>query len=216
MIISGHVKWKNDKEQQVVFPCYDGVQKVDEILNEFVKVQLDTGIYGWCCSKLIEREVIEDLRFDLSLVLAEDFDFFLQVYDRVDKICFLKTATYFYLQDAENNSVKKDYDIDYISQLYLWRKWREFLNKNGVFQGENKYLLQERISNYIYFSIFYSRMSEIKMVYQNFQKENVINDIEIPTNFSMKKCILWLLKENKIDFVILILKLYRKLKRIAR
>lgn len=71
-----------------LLPVYEGVIDTKQLMDEFVKVQLDTGMYGWCCSKLIKKTRIQDSMFDPKLKLAEDFDFFLNIYEKVNSICF--------------------------------------------------------------------------------------------------------------------------------
>ncbi|RHV92660.1 hypothetical protein [Blautia sp. OF09-25XD] len=103
----------------------------------FADYQKKTGIYGYCCGKIILKELVGNIRFDERIKLAEDFDFFLKLFDeriklaedfdfflklypKVSKICFNDKTEYFYLQESENSSAMvKDSEIDYRTQLFI-------------------------------------------------------------------------------------------------
>ncbi len=59
---------------------YQGKYKMKELLPKFAMVQKNTGIYGYCWGKLLKKELIEEVYFTNGLKLAEDFDFYLQIY----------------------------------------------------------------------------------------------------------------------------------------
>ena len=66
-----------DKTEKVNLP--EGKINLKLFLNNFGKLQKDTGIFGYCWGKLIKREIIGDKRFDEKLKLAEDFEFYLKL-----------------------------------------------------------------------------------------------------------------------------------------
>ena len=107
---------------------YKGLYSIEELLPEFVDVQKRTGMYGYCVAKLFSRKLAEKCSFDESVKLAEDFDFYLQIYKVIQTIYFLPKADYYYLQDAENSTaLVNDWDVDYFSQLLINIRYRNFL-----------------------------------------------------------------------------------------
>ena len=111
-------------------PFPPGTHLLAEDLVSFARIQKSFGTYGWCCAKLLSRELIADTRFTEGLVLAEDFDFYLKLYPAVSTIYYDDKPNYLYRQEAENCSVVKDDDkINYLDQLLLNLRYRAFLQK---------------------------------------------------------------------------------------
>lgn len=143
-------------------PFPPGTHLLAEDLVSFARIQKGFGTYGWCCAKLLSRELIADTRFTEGLVLAEDFDFYLKLYPAVSTIYYDDKPNYLYRQEAENCSVVKDDDkINYLDQLLLNLRYRAFLQKMNAWSGENQEIVEQLISNYIFFTIVHSPVAEI-------------------------------------------------------
>lgn len=157
---------------------YKGLYSIQEILPDFVDVQKNTGIYGYCVAKLFSRKLAEKCSFDESVKLAEDFDFYLQIYKIIQTIYFLQEADYYYLQDAENSTaLVNDWDIDYFSQLLINIRYKNFLVEKQSYSGNNKAILDEIICNYYYFSLYYCKISDFENKFERLEeirKDNTI------------------------------------------
>lgn len=158
LVIGGYEKfWDNIPERkQFAHPAGVGLFQKTQLMSEFARVQRATGIYGYCWAKLIPADLLQDVRFDESLRLAEDLDFYLRLYPKVNTLCLDDKPFYLYRQEAENSSVLiSDDRIDYLSQLKINLRYREFLTGENAFSGENKGILERNIQNYLYFCLFY-------------------------------------------------------------
>lgn len=141
------------KVLESILPALKGEQTIQKVAEEFYKEQINTGIYGFVAGKLIKREVIKNnkIYFDEKIKLAEDYDFYLKVYQSVNKISFIQCSGYFYLQETENSAViMKDDQIDFFVQAELQNKTRCFLKKMGCFGEQEEKIYLERLSGYVY------------------------------------------------------------------
>lgn len=158
LVIGGYCKiWPgSSKREQVALP-YNGYYKLSDLLPEFAAVQGNTGIYGYCWAKLFAKKLLDGQRFNETLRLAEDLDFYLSLYPKVKTVYFDNQCSYEYLQAAENSSMlMADDKIDYFSQLLIQKKIILFLEERGAFTGENKARLSRRISDYIFFTLYHA------------------------------------------------------------
>ena len=74
--------WHSGKKKKIQLPG-SGTFDISELLLNFADYQKKTGIYGYCCGKIILKELVGNIRFDERIKLAEDFDFFLKLYPKV-------------------------------------------------------------------------------------------------------------------------------------
>ena len=199
MVISGYKKvWEDSDKVEISSMNILGLVEMDDILPYFAKWQKETGIFGYCWGKVFSRELCQGIYFDTSIRLAEDFDFYLKLYRRVKTIYFDNKHNYLYLQEAQNSSVaKSDYEIDYVAQLKINLRYKEFLELKNFFEGNNQKILLEKISNYFYFSLFYCDLNNFEKVFDSLYK--IYSDIKI--NFVTKgffpKTLLFLLRHNR-------------------
>lgn len=213
--ISSIVKYwdKYEKYEKVYIP-YRGICNFKDLIIDFAKVQKDTGVYGFCWGKLIRKEIIRNIFFDENYKLSEDFEFYLRVYPSITTICFDDKSCYYYYQQTENSSaLVEDNKIDYLSQLYLNLKYRNFLQNMNAYTGENKKIVDQLLSNYVFFTVFHSsRLSvedNVNTVYHIVDDEQIILN---GTNF-MKKIILYFIKVGNGKAVRIILSIYDVLRK---
>ena len=180
MVISGVKKYWIDQHETVgMAGRFHGRKAIDEILPDFAETQKESGIYGTCVSKMYSKSLTDNIRFDETLKLAEDFDYYLRLYALVDYIYFDDKQYYFYLQEAENSTGKiADSQIDYFSQLQISLRYRNFLIRKSNFTQDNRRVLNEQITNYLYLSLFYcpndmfsERFCVLQNIVQNEQLE---------------------------------------------
>lgn len=141
---------------------YSGCTNKEEILDEFVKNQVDTGYYGWISNKLIRLDIVKkhNLKFDEKITLAEDLDFFLDIYKYSAKYYFFHKISFNYLQEAQNSSSLLYDNLDYYMQLLINLKMKDFIIQSGYYKGENKNILNYRIVDYIFYVVFYTKLDK--------------------------------------------------------
>lgn len=157
---------------------YKGLYHIQDLLSEFAIIQKYTGIYGYCVAKLFSRKLAEKCFFNENLRLAEDFDFYLQIYKMIQTVYFLQKADYYYLQEAENSTaLTNDWDIDYFSQLIINIKYKNFLVEKDAYLGKNKEIIDETICNYFYFSLHYCDITNFEEMFEKLEKIRKNNSI---------------------------------------
>lgn len=160
-----HVDGKTEK---INYPFEDRVYTLDELFPNFAEIQKKNGVFGWCWAKIFPRKHVLNIRFDESLKLAEDFDFYLRLYPKIQSVYFDNTCEYGYSAGADNSSIQiDDDDIDYLAQLKISIRYKEFLENAGVFFGRNEQIVTEQIRKYAYFAVFHSKLSNLHHVFQD-------------------------------------------------
>ncbi len=219
LVIQSLYKFEEGKTNcsKIEYPIKTGRYCFDDIIPFFAEYQESSGIFGWCCGKLISKKLIGDARFNTEYTLAEDFDFYLQIYPRVKTVFIDNNAYYYYRTNAENSSVRiDDYKINYLNQLKIYVSYKRFLKNSNCFAGNNRHILEQRILNYVYFSIFYCELDRYDNVYDEVFKiyyEEELPDIKQPL---LKRIVIKGLKLNRKAAVKRILIIYRLLRNTIR
>lgn len=217
LVVSSYKKfWDYKNEINVVnYPIVNKVLKFANVLETFAYIQKNTGIFGCCCSKIFKKSLIENIRFDNKLRLAEDFDFYLKLYNKIESIYFDDKPYYYYRQEAENSScLVNDYNIDYLSQLKLNLRYKQFLINNNSYNLDNKIIVDELINNYFYFSLFYSSIDELNNRIDTLLRIKKTEELNVcGVNLKQKIFIKLLNKNNKL-LIRIILLIYRKLRKV--
>lgn len=139
MVIGGLIK-ANQAGQVVerILPEERGIVPLKKLTKSFYKEQLATGIFGFVSSKIIRKRVIDEhhLRFDEHIHLAEDLNFFLDIYSILDEIFFTDSSEYWYLQDTENSAIQmKDESIDFFQQMAIQKKIKGLIEQYWSFEN---------------------------------------------------------------------------------
>jgi glycosyltransferase involved in cell wall biosynthesis len=160
LVISGYEKVDADGIMlSAVIPETTGAVCFVDWLSDFGRVQLQTGLYGCCVAKLFPRALVQRIRFDESLRLAEDFDFYLNLYEVIETVFLDDHTDYLYLQEAENSTGNTASEkIDYLAQLRINLHYRSMFQKRGVWSGENRAIVEGRLSDYAFFVLFHTPM----------------------------------------------------------
>lgn len=141
----------------------DGIYQLSELLLPFATIQKNTGLFGYCFSKIYVSKLIKNIRFDECLDLAEDFDFNLKVYKRVKTMYIENQSSYHYYLDLEGSSTDVgDEDIDYAGQFIVNCRYRDFLKDAGSYNGNNTKIINDRILTNAYYMLFYSDKKSFK------------------------------------------------------
>lgn len=217
LVITGMKKyWEDTNNVEYLKTPINGLYTFKEILPQFAEIQLKTGIFGFCCGKIFKKEIANNIFFDVSISLAEDFDFYLKIYPKVKKVYFDAECFYGYLQESSNNSVKSDNQIDYLTQLKINLRYREFLKYMNSYSNSNQNIIDSRVNDYIYFVILYSNRKNIKNNVTELYKLINNDDIITNSNLSLKSIILWLIKFKRVSSIKFVLCIYDFLRQFRR
>lgn len=105
------------------------------------------GLYGFVSNKLVKRSLIEEygLRFDESMLLMEDYNFFLDCYSRATSFfCFPETGYHYNIFETINGSVRYS-DSMYRQLINIHSKCTDLLDSEGVLTEENEHYVSEAI-----------------------------------------------------------------------
>lgn len=144
---------KNNKVINQIVPKYNGKYAINEILSSFYKEQQESGIYGYIASKLVLKEIIDKfhIQFNEKITLAEDYDFFLSVYEHVDEIGFTTYSGYNYVQETENSAMRlDDRKVDFFDQISIQKKAYNVLNKSHDFSESDYNMYLQILTGYVY------------------------------------------------------------------
>ncbi len=131
----------------------EGCRDKNELQKDFLANQKKTGFYGFISNKLIRRILIEKnhVRFDEELKLAEDLDFFIQLYAKAERLYYLSEDSFKYVQTNENYS--RESDIDYLKQLNIRKRIRQWIIDSGTY-SEYKDAVDKPICQYAAYAVF--------------------------------------------------------------
>lgn len=219
------VDLKSNKSKEILLP-FSGLKSIDDMMDNFAQVQKETGIYGCVSNKFIRKSIIDEygLKFDKRLWLAEDLDFYLELYKYVTNVYFCNKAYYYYVQEAENSSTTSDKKHDYLQQAEIIIKEKEMLDYKNALNKNNLEVVNSIITNFIMSYIH----QQFNYKYHQFIKDldSIINDDKfmesIDYNCSNKftnKVMKLLLKDKKTSIYILFFTrtvlrdIYRKIKK---
>lgn len=209
--------WASSGIRKSMLMPYHGIVQQSEMLSNFAEVQKMTGLYGCCAAKLFHKELSSEIRFDETLRLAEDFDFYLRLYPKVHSIYFDDKPYYYYLQEAENSSALVCSEaIDYVAQLRINLHYRDFLRQMGVYTGTNQEILEKNLNNYLYFSMFHCPIAQFS---ERFSQLRTICETEhlLPQgDKSLQKWMLFWLRKDICFIPKCTMRLYRSARKLLR
>ncbi|MGN1194928.1 MAG: glycosyltransferase family 2 protein [Acutalibacteraceae bacterium] len=217
MVICSVTKvWESGKQEKVeLLP--NGVYEKKDLLSGFAEYQKKTGMYGYCCGKIFSKKLVADNQFDESICLAEDFDFYLNLYAEIGSICFTDETTYLYRQESENSSFTVDDNaIDYRAQLTINVHYKHYLEKENVYSGDNRSIVSQLLSNYVYFTLFYCDIEKLNQIYSDLQTVYKEEQFELHGRNTFEKWILFLFRHNQSLLIKFSLKLYRFARKMVK
>jgi len=219
IIISGHLKFWDQKDDTISIkhPNITGLVKLQDLIGDFASVQKMNGLFGYCWSKAFKKNIVQSIRFDETLRLAEDFDFCLHTYEEAQSIYFDNQCLYRYRQEADNSSaIVKDNKIDYFSQLKINLHYRDFLKRANAYTGENKEIVDLLLSNYLYFSAFYCPKAIMSLRLPELADLQNREGIRFVSGKALQRVVLTLLGRGHWEITKLLIELYRGLRNILR
>lgn len=202
IVISGITKVNHNYEvMSTTIPQLEGVKSKNEMLENFASEQRSSGIYGYISNKFTKKSIVEKfkLRFNTNIRLAEDLDFYLELYRHIHSVYFYNTSFYYYIQDTDNNSLIEYSKNEYPTQISISLKQKELLSQNNMLNDANLKTINLVITNftlcYIYdkFDFSYSKYKKnLVYVYSNnaiqssLSKNNQTNFNKIIVFFTLK------------------------------
>lgn len=191
MVLGGLIKvdYKGNIIERVN-PPYHGFIKIAKMAEDFYRDQSRTGIYGYVSTKMIKSKIIKDnnIRFDSSITLAEDFNFFLEVYNNIQAIKFIDYCGYYYKQETINSGINVDDDkIDFFKQMQIQNKVKQFLIRCKSFNKENELKFEDIMAHYVYtviinnWNIGYFQFRKKMIASYKMKKKVVINMSFLPS-----------------------------------
>ena len=132
-------------------PGLDGSYDRKGFLTAFPREQywLHKGLFGFVSNKLVKRSIVDayDLRFDETMTLMEDYDFFLRCFAKCESFyCFPETG-YLYNISASGSDSGRYSDSLYRQLITVHTKCADLLKSEGALNSENERFLSEAISN---------------------------------------------------------------------
>ena len=217
MVISGIAKHRDGVIRAEMTCGRVGLFSLQDILTDFASVQKRCGIYGSCVAKLFSRELAQGVQFDEQLKLAEDFDFYLQLYAKAETFYCDDKKYYYYLQETENSSfLAADDKIDYEAQLRISLRYRAFLQEKQAYLGENQSIVDTQISNYVYLTLFHCPKTLLAARFDAIRELYIKERITLCPVGLRQHVVLGLLEKNKKAPPIGVVTAYRMIRRLRR
>lgn len=207
----------NGKEITIV-PSLSGSYSKFEFLKEFVLEQYKThkGLYGYISNKLLKSDIISStgIRFNDSMKLMEDYDFFLRYYKYCRYFyCFDETG-YHYVAYSSNTGKNKR-NVNYVQLIDTHIKCRLLLKENDALTDGNDVYLKKAIGD-LSISAFLEMekvtLSDIKQLSDQIHQRDISLQSLSSLNTRKRKLKKWILNKdiNLIFVYLLIWKTYLK------
>lgn len=189
-----------EKKERLILSNEIGEKNGSELCECYMRLQKENGFFGYISNKLFKRTLYlnSKARFRTEIKLAEDLDFYVQMYPFVNKAFFVPLCSFYYLQTDENYT--HNMHIDYISQIQVQLDIRKWFQQVGMYQKYYEHL-DKNVADYIYFSLFHAFeekrncSEEYKKVLENREAISCIN-IQNQMGFS-KKILSAVLQKNE-------------------
>ena len=213
MALSGYLKFEGDIDHIIsenILPYREGVHRFKELLPEFASIQKESGIYGACVAKIFSKAFLGDIRFDERLNLAEDFDFYLRMFARANKVYIDTSALYYYRAMADNStSLFLDHKIDYFSQFIVCLRYYSFLNRFKIREDDGLDIVSWQIRSFAYLTLRYANPCSFKKYFRLLKKYQVIPYYNKGEKSIRKKIIMLSLDYNSIIIPWVYFRLYQ-------
>lgn len=210
IVITGITKILENRNKIKILSDKIGFFSIDDLLVDFMSVQLNSGIYGFVSNKIIKTSIVKknQLKFNNRIKLCEDLDFFTRY--------FLNCNTVFITTESGNfyNYLDKKNEVDYISLIKVFYNVKEMLIVKKAMSFEN-----EKLLNYQFSSLKYAYFNELKKIKDDdilkgflfFQNVKLENEKDVN-----KKAIKMLIENERLQLLRIYLKIrliYMKIRR---
>ena len=218
LVISGFEKVTADgRLVRTVIPHHLGKAVFREQLPSFSAEQRESGIFGYCFAKVFPRTLARHIRFNEQLRLAEDFDFYLNLYEIIETVFLDNHTDYLYLQEAENSTGNTASEkIDYLAQLRINLHYRDMLQKRGVWSGENRDIVEGRLSDYAFFVLFHTPMPHYRERFHALYELCTAERVPLSGGNMLRKCLFFCLRNRLHHAAKFTMTLYRLVRKLLR
>ncbi len=193
------------------------VGKDGSTLDRFIQYQYQNGFYGFISNKLFRKSLLKktQAKFNESLKLAEDLDFFVQLYKGSSMAYYLPAKSFDYLQTQENYLYNTN--IDYLGQLDIQKKIRQWVIDKKRFD-QYKSVVDQRVCSYAVYAVFDAalRGEDIHPICNRLLQDNIVLKCLDPSYVRHKahKRIVASLQKNDINGLARYLKTRETIKRL--
>ena len=204
IVITGITKILENRNKIKILSDKIGFFSIDDLLVDFMSVQLNSGIYGFVSNKIIKTSIVKknQLKFNNRIKLCEDLDFFTRY--------FLNCNTVFITTESGNfyNYIDKKNEVDYISLIKVFYNVKEMLIVKKAMSFENKKLL-----NYQFSSLKYAYFNELKKIKDDDILKGFLffQNVKLENEKDVNKKVIKILIENE---RLQLLKIYLKIRLI--
>lgn len=204
IVITGITKILENRNKIKILFDKIGFFSIDDLLVDFMSVQLNSGIYGFVSNKIIKTSIVKknQLKFNNRIKLCEDLDFFTRY--------FLNCNTVFITTESGNfyNYIDKKNEVDYISLIKVFYNVKEMLIVKKAMSFENKKLL-----NYQFSSLKYAYFNELKKIKDDDILKGFLffQNVKLENEKDVNKKVIKILIENE---RLQLLKIYLKIRLI--
>ena len=200
-----------------VVPVRKGVLPFRELLPTFAAEQKESGVFGYCFAKLFPRELVKDIRFNESLKLAEDFDFYLNLYEIINTVCLDDHTGYLYLQEAENSTGNTASEkIDYLAQLRINLHYRSMLQKRSAYTDENRRIVEGRLDDYAFFVLFHTPLEHYRERFERLYQLCTEQQVPLAGGNALRRWLFFCLRKHLYYAAKLTMTLYRLARSLLR
>lgn len=204
IVITGITKILENRNKIKILSDKIGFFSINDLLVDFMSVQLNSGIYGFVSNKIIKTSIVKknQLKFNNRIKLCEDLDFFTRY--------FLNCNTVFITTESGNfyNYIDKKNEVDYISLIKVFYNVKEMLIVKKAMSFENKKLL-----NYQFSSLKYAYFNELKKIKDDDILKGFLffQNVKLENEKDVNKKVIKILIENE---RLQLLKIYLKIRLI--
>lgn len=204
IVITGITKILENRNKIKILSDKIGFFSIDDLLVDFMSVQLNSGVYGFVSNKIIKTSIVKknQLKFNNRIKLCEDLDFFTRY--------FLNCNTVFITTESGNfyNYIDKKNEVDYISLIKVFYNVKEMLIVKKAMSFENKKLL-----NYQFSSLKYAYFNELKKIKDDDILKGFLffQNVKLENEKDVNKKVIKILIENE---RLQLLKIYLKIRLI--
>ena len=218
LVISGFEKVTSEgRLVRTVFPVHRGTLPFQDLLPTFAAAQKESGVFGYCFAKLFPRALVKDIRFDESLKLAEDFDFYLNLYEIINTVCLDDHTGYLYLQEAENSTGNiASEKIDYLAQLRINLHYRSMLQKRSAYTGENRRIVEGRLDDYAFFVLFHTPLEHYRERFERLYQLCTEQQVPLAGGNALRRWLFFCLRKHLYHAAKLTMTLYRLARSLLR
>ena len=132
-------------------PDLEGAYNRKSFTTAFPKEQYrhHEGLYGFVSNKLLKKSIVDryDLRFDETMALMEDYDFFLSCFANCESFyCFPETGYLYDIHESDSDS-RRYGEWLYRQLIGVHTKCADLLKSEETLTAENNRFLTEAIAN---------------------------------------------------------------------